>query len=342
MTRAVPSDSLRDGVLIYQCASATACPGGSVQGLSGSHSVPAGSYGLTPAELARIDPLHIGPNAAAVSYFRNFPSPNQEGRYPGNIDDFRFAAPVENTFRTYIARGDYRLSGSHSFFGRFNKQDDGIDSTPQYPGAAPGRSRADKNWGGAVGWDSTLGGNLVNTFRYGYTQSTRTRSGCATGTSTPSASSTTWRSRRPGQHQRPRHQDAQLRRRPVDGEGPPHLQVRRQHAVDPQQQLHLRQLVHDRQRQRLVGVGRRPALPAGWPLPGAGRLQRPACRRHGRPLGLRRFVDPAARHHQPDQRRLQLRRSTGASCRTALRWSVSTAPTSSSCMPRTAGTCATT
>jgi Carboxypeptidase regulatory-like domain len=170
VTRAVPSDSLRDGVLIYRCATPSACPGGSVRGATGTHSVPAGSYGLTPAELARIDPLHVGPNAAAMSYFRNFPSPNQDGRYPGNIDDFRFAAPVENTFRTYIARGDYRLNGSHNFFGRFNKQNDAIDSTPQYPGAAPGRSRTDKNWGGAFGWDSTIGGNLVNTFRYGYTR----------------------------------------------------------------------------------------------------------------------------------------------------------------------------
>ena len=47
----------------------------------------------------------------------------------------------------------------------------------------------------------------------------------------------------------------------------------------------LRQLVHDRQRQRLVGVGRRPALPARRPVPGAGRLQRPARGRHGGPLG---------------------------------------------------------
>ena len=166
----MPSNSLRDGVLIYQCATASACPGGSVVGSTGTHTVPAGSYGLTPAELARIDPLRIGPNAAAMSYFRQFPSPNQEGRYPGNIDDFRFAAPIENTFRTYIARGDYRLNGSHNLFGRFNKQNDAIDSTPQYPGAAPGRSRTDKNWGGALGWDSTLGGSLVNTFRYGYTR----------------------------------------------------------------------------------------------------------------------------------------------------------------------------
>jgi hypothetical protein len=169
-TRAVPSNSLRDGVLIYQCAVASACPGGSVQGLTGSHQIPAGSYGLTPAELARIDPLHIGPSAAAMEYFRKFPSPTQDGRYPGNIDDYRFAAPIDNTFRTYIARADYRLNGSQSFFGRFNKQNDSISSTPQYPGDPAGTVRGDKNWGTAIGWDASLGGNLVNTFRYGFTR----------------------------------------------------------------------------------------------------------------------------------------------------------------------------
>jgi hypothetical protein len=170
VTRAVPSNSLRDGVLIYQCATASACPGGTVAGVTGTHTVPAGSYGVTPAELRRIDPLGIGPSVAAMEYFRQFPASNQAGRYPGNIEDFRFAAPVENAFRTYIGRGDYRLNGSHNFFGRFNKQDDAIDAVPQYPGSDPLRTRKDKNWGTAVGWDATLGGSLVNTFRYGYTR----------------------------------------------------------------------------------------------------------------------------------------------------------------------------
>ena len=30
----------------------------------------------------------IGPSAEATAYFRQFPSPNQDGRYPGNIEDF--------------------------------------------------------------------------------------------------------------------------------------------------------------------------------------------------------------------------------------------------------------
>ena len=50
--RNVPSNSMRDGVLMYQCATAGACPGGSVRGVTGNHSVPAGWYGMTPAEIA--------------------------------------------------------------------------------------------------------------------------------------------------------------------------------------------------------------------------------------------------------------------------------------------------
>ena len=42
-TRAVPSKTLRDGVLVYQCAVAAACPGGTVQGLTGAHTIAAGS-----------------------------------------------------------------------------------------------------------------------------------------------------------------------------------------------------------------------------------------------------------------------------------------------------------
>ena len=150
---------MRDGVLIYQCATPSACPGGTVQGFTGTHSVPAGSYGMhaggaDPDRSAAHRAERRGDRATSGSSRRR----TRTGSYPGNIDDFRFAAPVENTFRTYIARGDYRLNGSHNFFGRFNKQNDAIDSTPQYPGSAPGRSRTDKNWGGAFGWDSTLGG----------------------------------------------------------------------------------------------------------------------------------------------------------------------------------------
>jgi len=169
ITRAVPSASFRDGVLVYQCANPAQCPGGTVNGLSGSHAVPAGSYGLTPAELARIDPLHIGPNRAALDYFRQFPLPNETGNYPGNIDSLRFAAPRENTFRTYIARTDIKPSGNHGFFARVAFQDDATAAVPQFPGGGARSTTLTNNWGIAAGYDAVLGSNKVNTFRYGYT-----------------------------------------------------------------------------------------------------------------------------------------------------------------------------
>src|SRR5207245_3690734 len=53
----VPSAALRDGVIQYQCADSTACPGGSVAGISGTqHSFPAGFNGLGPAQIASMDP----------------------------------------------------------------------------------------------------------------------------------------------------------------------------------------------------------------------------------------------------------------------------------------------
>ena len=71
--RNVPSNSMRDGVLMYQCAVAALCPGGTVRGATGTHTVQAGYYGMTPAEIAAIDPLGIGPSTAALAYFRQVP-----------------------------------------------------------------------------------------------------------------------------------------------------------------------------------------------------------------------------------------------------------------------------
>ena len=183
-TRAVPSLAMRDGVLVYRCADAGACPGGTVQGLASSHSIPAGSYGLSPAELRRVDPLGIGPSAASSQYFRQYPAPNGPGRYPGAIEEYRFAAPLDNTFRTYITRLDYRIGSSQNLFGRLNFQDDAQQSSPQFDSLPSNTVTAGKNWGTAIGWDATLSSNLVNTFRFGYTRIDSTNLGLRTGSLT--------------------------------------------------------------------------------------------------------------------------------------------------------------
>lgn len=168
--RAVPSAAMRDGVLVYPCAVAGACPAGSVRGFANTHAIPAGFYGLTPAELARVDPAGLGASLAASQYWQQFPLPNFDGRDGRNIMGYRFAAPLENELNTYIGRGDYRISSSQSMFARFNKQSDVIVTVPQFPGLPPNSSREVGNWGFAAGHDWVLTPSLINTLRVGYTK----------------------------------------------------------------------------------------------------------------------------------------------------------------------------
>jgi hypothetical protein len=170
--RAVPSASMRDGVMVYQCANPAQCPGGTVRGFTGTHSIPAGYYGATPSELAGVDPLGIGPSLRASEYFKRLPVPNDPGLDGYNLMSFRFTAPFTNTYNTTIGRVDYRPTGGQSLFGRFNVQRDEKLNPPQYPdlGLPPNTTNQVASWGTAIGWDSVLSTNLVNTFRYGYTK----------------------------------------------------------------------------------------------------------------------------------------------------------------------------
>ncbi len=172
VVRGVPSNSLRDGVLMYQCAVAALCPGGPVRGFSNTHTVPTGWYGMTPSDIAALDPLRIGPSRAASQYFSQYPAPNEPGQRPNNIDGFRFASPIENKFYTFITKVDYNLSesGNHKVFGRFGKQDDTINEAAQFPGQDARRQRLLNNYGLALGYDTVLSERLTNSFRYGNTR----------------------------------------------------------------------------------------------------------------------------------------------------------------------------
>jgi muramidase (phage lysozyme) len=169
VNRAVPSDSMRDGVLIYGCSVASQCPGSSVQGFTSSHAVPAGFYGLGPAQLTAIDPLHLGPSKLVSDIFNKYPHSNDPGLDGYNIVGFRFASPIENEFNTYIGRVDYRATPSQSLFVRLNFQHDATADPQQFPGDAPRNTNKVGSRGYAIGHDWVLGSNKVNTFRYGYT-----------------------------------------------------------------------------------------------------------------------------------------------------------------------------
>ena len=159
VSRAVPSATMRDGVMVYKCANAAQCPGGTVQGFTDSHTIAPGYYGATPTQLAGIDPLGIGPSALASQYFKQMPLPNDPGLDGYNLMAYRFTAPFSNTYNTTLARFDFRPAGNQMFFGRFNIQRDLELGVPQYPdlGLPPNTTRKGRNWGVATGWDTVLG-----------------------------------------------------------------------------------------------------------------------------------------------------------------------------------------
>ena len=222
---------------MYQCA--TACGrarAARCRASTGSHTVPAGSYGMTPGGHRRDRSAAHRAERGGAAVLQAVPVA-QPGRprIPATSTDFRFAAPIENDFRTYIARGDYRRTATTASSAASTSRTTRINSTPQYPGHAPDRAAHRSRTGAARRLGLDLRRQRWSTrFRYGFTKIDDRHA-------RPAAPelSTTFRfidaefdERRRLVHQRARRRTTQqLRRRPVDGEGPPHLEVRQQHAV---------------------------------------------------------------------------------------------------------------
>jgi len=171
--RIVPSDSMRDGIIMYQCADPTQCPGGSVQGQTGQHPVPAGFEALNSGQITGMDPLGIGPNSVVMGYLQGFPHANDVSAGDGvNYVGFRFKGPAPTNNNWYIARADYKLnaSGTHTIFWRGALRNDTQKDVPYLPGTIPLKTTTDLSRGYTIGYTATLRPTLLNNFRYGYTR----------------------------------------------------------------------------------------------------------------------------------------------------------------------------
>jgi hypothetical protein len=180
-TRQVPTSTLADGVLVYQCAVASACPGGTVQGLTGSHAIPAGDFGLPPTaasgpSVQSLDPAGLGVNPSMVTYMALLPAGNSpasglDGGLAFNGLNFDTTLPTRSNL--YTARVDYNLTqdGRQSIFVRGSLE--GL-STGLLPGQFPGQPAAatllNNSRGIAVNYNAQIGSNLVNSLRYGLTR----------------------------------------------------------------------------------------------------------------------------------------------------------------------------
>lgn len=173
--RTVPSQTLRQGDLVYLCQrngdgslDTADCPGGTVNGVSG---VAPGYYALGPAQIQAMDPLHKGVNPAVASILSQYPMPNENASGDGsNTLGYRFSSNADSSFNTYIMRLDYYItsSGSQTLFWRGQTQNNKQPGSQQFPGQTASSTLLDDSKGSTVGLTSIISPRLLNEFRWGY------------------------------------------------------------------------------------------------------------------------------------------------------------------------------
>ncbi|MGH9535335.1 MAG: carboxypeptidase-like regulatory domain-containing protein [Terriglobales bacterium] len=168
----VPSATLRQGIIQYQCATASQCPAMTVNGEDGKpYSVAKGYYGLSPAQLTQMDPLHIGPSQVALKYFDTYPLPNSNNAIDEpNFGGYTFSAPTQNNDGWYIGRFDYDISPNQTLFFRGTAVDDNVLGAPFLPGDGPQTTQTDLSKGFVLGYTTVGGPDFVNSLRYGLTR----------------------------------------------------------------------------------------------------------------------------------------------------------------------------
>ena len=183
VVRIVPSAAMQDGVIQYECQTlpdgsldTTTCPGMKVQGITASHTVQPGYFGLTPTQIKNMDPQGIGISQnVMIPYFQSFAKfvPNDNSVGDGvNFVGYRFKGPVAIDTNWYIARADYKITsnGNHSIFWRGALRNDTNAGVPYLPGGGSELTQVDYSKGYSVGYAAVLRPNLVNNLRYGYTR----------------------------------------------------------------------------------------------------------------------------------------------------------------------------
>ena len=164
--RAVPSDSLRQGNLMFQLAD------GSVQT-------------LTPGDVRLVDPLHQGVNQNILKVLNQYPQGNDPsyGEDGGlNFSGFRFNAPSHRMDKALVGKLDFHLdpAGKHLLSVRgtlAHNVDDQI--LAQFPGQAPASTLRDGSKGISAQYTAIVKPNLINSLTFGYTRFDPQMSGVA-------------------------------------------------------------------------------------------------------------------------------------------------------------------
>ncbi len=149
--RNVPLDSYRNGIIQYINTAGTLSQ-------------------LTPAQVAALDPLHIGFDAPLLTYVdARYPQANDLTQGDGvNSGGYRFNDPLPDTQNIYVARVDYNLSQNHKLFARSTTtRENAIQQTREFPSDPVSFPFFDKSYSYVGGWTWSIGANKVNQLSYG-------------------------------------------------------------------------------------------------------------------------------------------------------------------------------
>ncbi len=147
-----------------------ACGAGATSGCYRTYNIPLG------------DPLRRGLDPLMQEQIKLTNLPNDFSAGDGfNTARFRFNAPARYPVDSLLTRVDWRLRSSHQVYLRYGNGNNnlygdyingGLPRYPANPASFPGRTRESHSQGGAAGWNSVIGNNMVNEFNVGFTRNT--------------------------------------------------------------------------------------------------------------------------------------------------------------------------
>ncbi|HKM68304.1 MAG TPA: TonB-dependent receptor [Candidatus Acidoferrum sp.] len=192
--KTVPSDTLREGIMLYQCDNPALCPGGTqqVQGIDPTTlpssltpktytvNVPQGYYALGSPQIAQMDPncsangvcpWGPGVDPYALQSMNMYPHSNSTQLGDGyNYLGYTFSAATPNKLDTYVAKFDANLnrSGTQRVFVRLGLENDHSSEAPQFPGQPPTIVQTNNSKGIIAGYTWAIDSTRVNNLRYGF------------------------------------------------------------------------------------------------------------------------------------------------------------------------------
>ena len=154
--RAVPSDTLRNGIFQFKSGGVTQT--------------------LQQSDIQNVDPLNLGPNPDILSVLQAYPNGNDPsfGEDGGlNFSGYRFNAPIHRSDHALVGKIDLHLdaAGKHTVTARSTFARNTDDQIPaQFPGQAPASTLRDNSKGVAAQYTAVLTPSLINVLNFGYTR----------------------------------------------------------------------------------------------------------------------------------------------------------------------------